>query len=210
MPGNEDIGALRLIPAHAGKTEACTVASTVEGAHPRSRGENSVKKKKELDSWGSSPLTRGKHARLLIGVCPPRLIPAHAGKTQSRNRNRGESGAHPRSRGENDYGGGHGFPFRGSSPLTRGKHPNDPGAWRYPGLIPAHAGKTFSRSAGYPLRWAHPRSRGENARNSDRYGAVSGSSPLTRGKHADPRPSSVSLGLIPAHAGKTLSPPPLA
>ena len=51
------------------------------------------------------------------------------------------------------------------------------------GLIPAHAGKTRSRSA-------RLRRRG-------------GSSPLTRGKHRLNAWSSIYAGLIPAHAGKT-------
>ena len=51
----------RLIPAHAGKTvsEVDTTASLA--AHPRSRGENERMDREGLASWGSSPLTRGKH-----------------------------------------------------------------------------------------------------------------------------------------------------
>ena len=70
-------------------------------------------------------------------------------------------------------------------------------------LIPAHAGKTAPPRAVIAYNWAHPRSRGENdvGDRADRLGV--GSSPLTRGK-PDPHPhSGHSLGLIPAHAGKT-------
>ena len=52
-----------LIPAHAGKTRGPRTASMTAGAHPRSRGENTGKTCTATTSWGSSPLTRGKHRR---------------------------------------------------------------------------------------------------------------------------------------------------
>ena len=71
---------------------------------------------------GSSPLTRGKREaetgeRVLGG-----LIPAHAGKTPSREPSAPWPWAHPRSRGENFAEAGISTSIRGSSPLTRGKH----------------------------------------------------------------------------------------
>ena len=70
-----------LIPAHAGKTTACSPASLTRRAHPRSRGENAALLGGCQAVRGSSPLTRGKHdgARHRRGAA--RLIPAHAGKT---------------------------------------------------------------------------------------------------------------------------------
>ena len=91
----------RLIPAHAGKTPRRAWSWGRTRAHPRSRGENCRSARRVPSARGSSPLTRGKPARLSSG-------PHH-------------SPAHPRSRGENrirvtvtDSG-------PGSSPLTRGK-----------------------------------------------------------------------------------------
>ena len=55
--------------------------------------------------------------------------------------------------------------------------------------------------------WAHPRSRGENSSEGARPGSQAGSSPLTRGKHAAPHSTREQIGLIPAHAGKTLMSP---
>ena len=72
----------RLIPAHAGKTKRRPCRTARSTAHPRSRGENEAHRRTEISSAGSSPLTRGKpyvKSRLSHG---PRLIPAHAGKTQ--------------------------------------------------------------------------------------------------------------------------------
>ena len=50
---------------------------------------------------------------------------------------------------------------------------------------------------------AHPRSRGENPNTGVRKRFVTGSSPLTRGKHAVLACAAQARGLIPAHAGKT-------
>ena len=70
-----------LIPAHAGKTGDGGRDPERAQAHPRSRGEN-LAWLAFCAAWsGSSPLTRGKRSWLLGEGIPPRLIPAHAGKT---------------------------------------------------------------------------------------------------------------------------------
>ena len=93
----------------------------------------------------------------------------------------------------------------GSSPLTRGKRRRFPGHRVERGLIPAHAGKTSRHACRSPPIWAHPRSRGENIKSA--VGSVIdwGSSPLTRGKRGEVGGDANEVGLIPAHAGKTLS-----
>ena len=53
--------------------------------------------------------------------------------------------------------------------------------------------------------WAHPRSRGENLLRIPASELVKGSSPLTRGKLPDFARCPGKDGLIPAHAGKTLT-----
>ena len=52
----------RLIPAHAGKTDARVGVNGGDGAHPRSRGENLIDRGGNAIETGSSPLTRGKPA----------------------------------------------------------------------------------------------------------------------------------------------------
>ena len=91
----------------------------------------------------------------------------------------------------------------GSSPLTRGKRSGWPCPVARGRLIPAHAGKTMVRLGAYADALAHPRSRGENWRPSATIRRPAGSSPLTRGKPLQSRPSAVGDRLIPAHAGKT-------
>ena len=103
----------------------------------------------------------------------------------------------------------------GSSPLTRGKLPEDPHDTCVLGLIPAHAGKTRSVASMSTVRPAHPRSRGENGPLPAEGMELDGSSPLTRGKLGGDELVGVLSRLIPAHAGKTRttggkSPPPSA
>ena len=92
---------------------------------------------------------------------------------------------------------------RGSSPLTRGKPHRGVPDRAGTGLIPAHAGKTIGARESPITRWAHPRSRGENAAGQARRQPGKGSSPLTRGKLLYPLFDLLVTGLIPAHAGKT-------
>ena len=194
-----------LIPAHAGKTGPATRTRRRSRAHPRSRGENFRRCALTLSPMGSSPLTRGKR-RFAPQLLPiSRLIPAHAGKTIQRCKTMMVDRAHPRSRGENDLVEQLRSEGLGSSPLTRGK----PRPWRRSlrsgRLIPAHAGKTRTVVPSTAARRAHPRSRGENSIVVGMVREGMGSSPLTRGKRRAGIATSFAHGLIPAHAGKTLS-----
>ena len=192
-----------LIPAHAGKTGKDNVFAYVQGAHPRSRGENDATQKFADTLKGSSPLTRGKRACMPPGTVRQGLIPAHAGKTTGITGFAGWSGAHPRSRGENRAQAGQDKTTSGSSPLTRGKHPVGGAGRGGLRLIPAHAGKTTLWRRLQRRTGAHPRSRGENRIVVIALSLTAGSSPLTRGKRpAAPIPHA-NRGLIPAHAGKT-------
>ena len=96
--------------------------------------------------------------------------------------------------------------IRGSSPLTRGKRFAAWGQGARPGLIPAHAGKTSLGCGATRRRRAHPRSHRENTTIKSGSGCITGSSPLTRGKHRRVETARAPRGLIPAHAGKTLRP----
>ena len=199
---HEPVGGL--IPAHAGKTRSGWRVGARPGAHPRSRGENMASAKNSSGRMGSSPLTRGKRLPLYRRWNPSRLIPAHAGKTGPWLPLRWPDRAHPRSRGENGgrVAGLRGV--RGSSPLTRGKRRQERISALAARLIPAHAGKTVSSWKATLNPEAHPRSRGENSSPPARRRTCTGSSPLTRGKPPGEWQYTTVIGLIPAHAGKTL------
>ena len=152
------VGALGLIPAHAGKTRRRSPRALGRAAHPRSRGENDPSRRQRLQPHGSSPLTRGKRDLPLSESLAEGLIPAHAGKTALPALREDPQAAHPRSRRENAQRPGAYACACGSSPLTRGKLSHSGTSLHQVRLIPAHAGKT-------PL-----------------FPLSSGSSPLTRGK----------------------------
>ena len=159
-----------LIPAHAGKTPSACYGGSSAPAHPRSRGENPIRTRASALVTGSSPLTRGKRCFCPSGTRQGGLIPAHAGKTSSRPPAGAAGRAHPRSRGENFFvhlGVG---AVVGSSPLTRGKLADGTVIVAGNGLIPAHAGKTTPASRRSRWRRAHPRSRGENLRETSTRG----------------------------------------
>ena len=172
-----------LIPAHAGKTSSLTTLPSKHGAHPRSRGENTMHVAIVGFVPGSSPLTRGKPFGERSAYEQMRLIPAHAGKTAREELVTEASD--------------------GSSPLTRGKLALETLDDTRGGLIPAHAGKTRPCPQAWQWSGAHPRSRGENTMHVAIVGFVPGSSPLTRGKRHESAQQPTVPGLIPAHAGKT-------
>ena len=194
----------RLIPAHAGKTIPLASPVVPGEAHPRSRGENRELKQDDTGACGSSPLTRGKLKTAAKAAVDWGLIPAHAGKTRWRSMGISYGAAHPRSRGENHIWGTAAPQRGGSSPLTRGKLVHDRHDGLGPRLIPAHAGKTPGTKFWYRFPAAHPRSRGENGTRRTQAVARSGSSPLTRGKLGLKPAWEPIVGLIPAHAGKTI------
>ena len=114
--------------------------------------------------------------------------------------------AHPRAGGENRIGWG---PLRGregSSPRGRGKLTVTGSAQTKTRLIPARAGKTQLKDVELDRLWAHPRAGGENSTAAQSCAPRQGSSPRGRGKPCGLESRDVTVRLIPARAGKTLSP----
>ena len=174
-----------IIPAHAGKTQTGAAVRSTRRDHPRSRGENLEPFGDDGGRRGSSPLTRGKPYGFATVEVTQGIIPAHAGKTPGGCGIRSSRGDHPRSRGEN---------LEDHWEVLEAD-------W----IIPAHAGKTPSRPRCCRGWGDHPRSRGENKQL--QHGAVIalGSSPLTRGKPEFVEDDGAHVGIIPAHAGKTVA-----
>ena len=111
--------------------------------------------------------------------------------------------AHPRSRGDHEYGETTGAKYGGSSPLARGTRGFERQEVAGGRLIPARAGNTWC------IRWrrrfpsAHPRSRGEHFVWTHVHVWTSGSSPLARGTHLHAGGGHGDRRLIPARAGNT-------
>ena len=131
------------------------------------------------------------------------IIPAHAGNTRPASPNHRAFWDHPRACGEHYKHRGSVTPNPGSSPRMRGTPVHAVifcGGW---GIIPAHAGNTWSTVAQTVKQWDHPRACGEH-RVACSVTVVSwGSSPRMRGTQAMTLPAVSGAGIIPAHAGNT-------
>ena len=92
---------VRLIPAHAGKTDGARWIHHRPWAHPRACGENGALPATGMSVEGSSPRMRGKRIFALWIENPAGLIPAHAGKTAYSQALDHTHTAHPRACGEN-------------------------------------------------------------------------------------------------------------
>ena len=192
-----------LIPARAGNTVARPVVRKSMRAHPRSRGEHSGSVLKLNGHSGSSPLARGTLGLLEFVEKLLGLIPARAGNTAEASASPSSSGAHPRSRGEHSFRFGSSVSSSGSSPLARGTRVRRFNLQNSAGLIPARAGNTPHGYCDFGELRAHPRSRGEHARNLWETIKTAGSSPLARGTQHAMAQNSSAMGLIPARAGNT-------
>ena len=73
--------AVRIIPAYAGSTDRAGLPEGVGPDHPRIRGEHWRVIRTGVCARGSSPHTRGAHARLPADFPLRRIIPAYAGST---------------------------------------------------------------------------------------------------------------------------------
>ena len=194
---------LGLIPARAGTTRYQSSAGLPPRAHPRSRGDHAGRREYEELREGSSPLARGPLSATRTVSDKTGLIPARAGTTGELLESWGSLRAHPRSRGDHCR---RGVTFRsplGSSPLARGPPDTRAAGGEFVGLIPARAGTTLVRAGRRGFRRAHPRSRGDHARDTPGTLCVRGSSPLARGPLGSRVGDRGGAGLIPARAGTT-------
>ena len=144
--------------------------------------------------------TRGEQKILLrhIGI-----IPAHAGNTISGQQRVTGKGDHPRACGEHLGVPGVILCELGSSPRMRGTRNKRRLVDRRRGIIPAHAGNTWTRAATCSPAGDHPRACGEHAADSFKSMADTGSSPRMRGTPRPAHGAGDSDGIIPAHAGNT-------
>ena len=144
---SSSVGEPGLIPARAGKTGCSSSNTGCPRAHPRACGENRIAVSSMWARAGSSPRVRGKLGERPTVVGLDGLIPARAGKTATRPPPSSSPTAHPRACGENPSRPSAKLLIPGSSPRVRGK-PCLPVRRRGgPGLIPARAGKTRTRTS---------------------------------------------------------------
>ena len=174
---------LRIIPARAGQTPACSHCRRTFPDHPRACGANS-----------NSVSEYGKGGR---------IIPARAGQTLRPDDVAGPDADHPRACGAN-------LPCEqshevtaGSSPRVRGKRRASAPSLYSRRIIPARAGQT-GLMARHPLhRPDHPRACGANEPILPPCHVQIGSSPRVRGKLLQHVPAHAVRRIIPARAGQT-------
>ena len=146
---------------------------------------------------------RGKHRRPTDRKRDPRIIPAHAGQTDSTGNATPRTADHPRACGANWV------PFcicnneDGSSPRMRGKPVVKTSYEVAVRIIPAHAGQTPWSWYGKCSPSDHPRACGANESTEEQQQEQAGSSPRMRGKRDRLSRILSSLRIIPAHAGQT-------
>ena len=190
------------IPAHAGKPVTGVAGSRHPWVYPRPRGEASGES--VIHSWriGLSPPTRGSHNRDPDAEPFQGSIPAHAGKPNAVPIWKLAGWVYPRPRGEAALMLWGFVSVAGLSPPTRGSPRVDRVEEPARGSIPAHAGKPPCRSRRADCGRVYPRPRGE-ARQGPRNGdGERGLSPPTRGSLVIVIAIPISIGSIPAHAGK--------
>ena len=173
----------RIIPAYAGSTMPAPSSPSSERDHPRIRGEHWLASNRPVMTDGSSPHTRGAHARGGASGTDDRIIPAYAGSTKGIIASSTHRPDHPRIRGEHKLNRLKKQGVDGSSPHTRGA--------RY-------------REIGFEtIDMDHPRIRGEHWRLLSRAHPGHGSSPHTRGARPGYGARRQLPGIIPAYAGST-------
>ncbi|RYP99497.1 hypothetical protein PG22506_1224 [Bifidobacterium pseudolongum subsp. globosum] len=193
----------RIIPAHAGQTPLYSSMSSGTSDHPRACGANSPRPLRTARCVGSSPRMRGKRTKIFDYSGNRRIIPAHAGQTQSAHTSLSTCADHPRACGANKVRFAGSIETAGSSPRMRGKQAQAHELPRSSRIIPAHAGQTASRSHARTLATDHPRACGANEPWSREHTHQVGSSPRMRGKRRLPGYAGALDRIIPAHAGQT-------
>ncbi len=163
--------------------------------YPRWRGEHISSRTRASFRLGLSPLARGTLPYRLPDIIFLRFIPAGAGNTYIRAKNKATATVYPRWRGEHIYQNISFYSHGGLSPLARGTHACSIGSEKGARFIPAGAGNTGSVCgsiaggagntvdgeffiAGAPV---YPRWRGEHDRLRHLAVADQGLSPLARG-----------------------------
>ena len=152
-----------IIPAHAGLTDTAGRLCRPKWDRPRACGAHIEYDVPKNMVSGSSPRMRGSHLRDCGIGRRLGIIPAHAGLTCRRMRCTRTTRDHPRACGAHLKIPPPLWEGLGSSPRMRGS-PSDPIRYvNQPGIIPAHAGLTFSARSCRRRRRDHPRACGAHS-----------------------------------------------
>ena len=190
-----------IIPTYAGSSGSASTTASRTRDHPRACGEQRIFLTDARQRTGSSPRMRGAAAAFLGSVATSGIIPAHAGSRPRASTTTSASGDHPRACGEQLAPLGIGGVGEGSSPRMRGAGLGLDRDGLGDGIIPAHAGSSFTLTFASTIAGDHPRACGEQAVLASGFIMPLGSSPRMRGAVEMFNLFRNRLGIIPAHAG---------
>ncbi len=173
--------AIRFIPAGAGNTCCSSWWSAAIAVYPRWRGEHNVRLSPLCVVAGLSPLARGTLHGFGFLFDGRRFIPAGAGNTYIRAKNKATATVYPRWRGEHIYQNISFYSHGGLSPLARGTRIKHGLTRRAARFIPAGAGNTTGCAIWRSRIKVYPRWRGEHRGKKLMLRKTNGLSPLARG-----------------------------
>ena len=174
------------------------------GSSPRVRGE-ACYCAAVARGGGIIPAGAGRSERGLCGAEHDGIIPAGAGRSRRKARMRACWRDHPRGCGEK-YKTPHPRRAReGSSPRVRGEVARGVRALLERGIIPAGAGRRGHVEPHQSTNRDHPRGCGEKSCCRKTSTSARGSSPRVRGEVRILSTTAVSIGIIPAGAGRRAS-----
>ena len=155
-----------ITPAYAGKRQTTHSRKAGYWDHPRVCGEKSLNSMATKYDLGSPPRMRGKVVWLCLGLVVTGITPAYAGKSVTAQQDFIIDRDHPRVCGEKSRPKASSLSTKGSPPRMRGKGIYIDGVHAVPGITPAYAGKSSSRSSTRCSNRDHPRVCGEKFRRS--------------------------------------------
>ena len=194
------------IPASAGKPPCPACPQPRREVYPRECGETPTATLRPDRPGGLSPRVRGNRGSSIAADEMTGSIPASAGKPPCNRRRSTERWVYPRECGETCSRRTDGQHTPGLSPRVRGNRGEDEAADVVSGSIPASAGKPAAHSRRRSESRVYPRECGETIVLHCTTGLMGGLSPRVRG-NLPGRPSlRLSVGSIPASAGKPPNP----
>ncbi len=196
-------GLPRFIPAGAGNTTVQTAGYYFFAVYPRWRGEHLLLELVECCYSGLSPLARGTLHGFGFLFDGRRFIPAGAGNTYIRAKNKATATVYPRWRGEHGVVTTVSDEDLGLSPLARGTRRDYSKEDAGDRFIPAGAGNTTGCAIWRSRIKVYPRWRGEHSAYFRRKPYEYGLSPLARGTQRLFPAQTLRIRFIPAGAGNT-------
>jgi len=193
----------RLTPTRVGTTVPVAGERNVAGAHPHTRGDDSLRPPRPIDSPGSPPHAWGRRMLIVFDEAVGGLTPTRVGTTRRIWRGRLRRRAHPHTRGDDEPA----LPARvcsaGSPPHAWGRRDQQRPGSGDPGLTPTRVGTTYLTASGRRSSGAHPHTRGDD-RGVVRLGQFRrGSPPHAWGRHELIQVMHDARGLTPTRVGTT-------